>query len=315
MKNQIAILDFGSQYTHLIARRIRQLGVFSKIYTPDTGISNLKDVKGIILSGGPQSVFDQKIKYNKDIFKLNIPILGFCYGHQLIAHHFGGQIKGGQTKEYGTAKINILENSKLFKGLKKREQVWMSHSDSVVKLPKNFIKTSKTSDCSISSMANKVKNIYGLQFHPEVTHTINGLKILENFVFRICQCQKNWSMNKYWQELQKSIKTQIGNKNVFLLVSGGVDSTVCFALLEKTLGKKRVFGLHIDNGFLRHNESKSVKKSLSRAGFNDLTVLNASNEFLKHTKNIINPEKKREIIGIRICNNRYIYLLLLKMFR
>ena len=297
MTKQIAILDFGSQYTHLIARRIRQIGVFSKIYSPNTDISNLKNVKGIILSGGPQSVFKQKIKYDKEIFKLNVPILGLCYGHQLIAHHFGGQVRSSKTKEYGIANINILENNKILENLKKSEQVWMSHSDSVSRLPKGFKSIAKTNDCSIAAMANTEKNIYGLQFHPEVTHTTNGLKIIENFVIKICKCQKNWSINQYWQELEKKIKTQVGKKNVFLLVSGGVDSTVCFALLEKILGKKRVFGLHIDNGFLRHNESQLVKKSLAKAGFNDLTVANASKEFLKNTENIIDPEKKREIIG------------------
>lgn len=297
MKNQIAILDFGSQYTHLIARRIRQFGVFSKIFTPNTKISNLKNTKGIILSGGPQSVANQKIKYNKDIFKLNVPVLGLCYGHQLIAHYFGGKIQSDKTKEYGIAEINIFKNDKIFENLKSHEQVWMSHGDSVVGLPKDFIKTSETSDCPIASMANIKKNIHGLQFHPEVTHTLNGLKIIENFVLNICQCQKNWSVNKYWQELEKRTKKQVSNKSVFLLVSGGVDSTVCFALLEKILGKKRVFGLHIDNGFLRHNESERVKKSLSKAGFDDLTITNASQEFLNNTKNIADPEKKREVIG------------------
>jgi GMP synthase (glutamine-hydrolysing) len=297
MTNQIAILDFGSQYTHLIARRIRQIGVFSKIYSPDTKISNLENIKGIILSGGPQSVKSQNIKYNKDIFNLNIPVLGLCYGHQLIAHHFGGKVKSGQTKEYGTARINLSKDNKLFENLKKSEQVWMSHGDSVVKIPKNFIATSKTSDCPVASMANMKKNIYGLQFHPEVTHTTNGLQIIENFVLKICKCQKNWSMNQYWKELESKIKKQAGNKNVFLLVSGGVDSTVCFALLEKILGKKKVFGLHIDNGFLRHNESNLVKSSLNKAGFSNLKVVNTSLEFLNNTKNIVNPEKKREIIG------------------
>ena len=297
MENQIAILDFGSQYTHLIARRIRQIGVFSKIFTPDVKFREIKNSKGIILSGGPHSVKNQKIKYNKNIFKLNIPILGLCYGHQLIAHHFGGQVKSGKTKEYGIAKINILKSFKIFKGLNVSRQVWMSHGDSVIKLPKNFITTSETSGCPISSMAYYKKNIYGLQFHPEVTHTISGLKILGNFVLKICKCQKNWSMDKYWQELQKDIRKKISNKNVFLLVSGGVDSTVCFALLEKILGKKKVFGLHIDNGFLRHNESKWVKASLFKTGFNNLAVIDASQDFLNKLKSITDPEKKREIIG------------------
>ncbi|NQU99959.1 MAG: glutamine-hydrolyzing GMP synthase, partial [Parcubacteria group bacterium] len=246
MKNQIAILDFGSQYTHLIARRIRDLGVLSKIYTPNININQLKGVKGMILSGGPISVKDNNLVCNKKVLALNIPILGLCYGHQFIAHHMGGRVKSNKIKEYGTAHINILGKSNIFKGLQKKEQVWMSHSDSVSKLPQGFKVIAKTNDCPIAAMANTDKNIYGMQFHPETSHTLNGTKIVKNFIFNICKCKQSWSMDQYWQELEKNIKTQVGNKNVFLLVSGGVDSTVCFALLEKILGKKKVFGLHID---------------------------------------------------------------------
>jgi len=307
MKPQIAILDFGSQYTHLITRRIRQLGVLARIYGPEVDLRELTHstssgscgrVKGIILSGGPQSVHDDSaLKYNKDIFKLKIPILGLCYGHQLIAYHFNGQVESGKVKEYGLATLNKAGENILLDKFKNSEQVWMSHGDSVSKIPFGFKVIARTRDCVVAGMAHDELKLYGLQFHPEVHHTQNGLKIIENFLFKICQCEKNWSMEKYWEQLVQDIKKKVGNKNVFLLVSGGVDSSVCFALLEKILGKKRVFGLHIDNGFMRLNESEKVKKDLAKAGFNDLEVVDASEKFLKKEKNVIEPEQKRRIIG------------------
>jgi GMP synthase (glutamine-hydrolysing) len=298
MKPQIAILDFGSQYTHLITRRIRQLGILARIYSPTVDMQELKGVKGIILSGGPQSVNDDTaIKYNEYVFKLNVPILGLCYGHQLIAYHFNGQVQAGKVKEYGLATLNKAGENILLDKFKDSEQVWMSHGDSVSKIPFGFKVIARTKDCTVAGMAHDELKLYGLQFHPEVHHTKNGLKILENFLFKICHCEKNWSMEKYWEQLVQDIKKKVANKNVFLLVSGGVDSSVCFALLEKILGKKRVFGLHIDNGFMRLNESVKVKKDLAKAGFNDLEVVDAVEKFLKKEKNVIEPEKKRKIIG------------------
>ncbi len=295
---QIAIIDFGSQYTHLITRRIRQLGVLANIYSSEIKASSLKGVKGLILSGGPNSVWDKTaVKYDKSLFKLQIPILGLCYGHQLIAQHFGGQVKSGKTKEYGFATLQVTENSQLFTGISNNTRIWMSHGDSVFKLPKDFLAIAKTFDCPVASMVNEKKNIYGLQFHPEVAHTKEGMKILSNFIFKICKCKKDWSLDKYWNQIVEEVKTKVGNRNVFLLVSGGVDSTVCFALLEKILGKNRVFGLHIDNGFMRLNESRRVKDFLAKAGFCDLTVIDASDKFLEATKNLIDPEEKREVIG------------------
>lgn len=298
IKPQIAILDFGSQYTHLITRRIRQLGVLARIYSPNVDLSELKGVKGIILSGGPQSVHDDTaIKYNEYIFKLKVPILGLCYGHQLIAYHFNGQVKGGKSKEYGLATLNKAGENILLDKFKNAEQVWMSHGDSVSKIPFGFKVIARTKDCVVAGMAQDELKLYGLQFHPEVHHTKNGLKILENYLFKICHCDQNWFMKKYWQQLVQNIKDKVGKKNVFLLVSGGVDSSVCYALLEKILGKKRVFGLHIDNGFMRLKESEKVKKDLAQAGFNDLEVVDASEKFLKKEKGVIEPEKKRKIIG------------------
>ena len=298
MKHQIAILDFGSQYTHLIARRIRQLGVLAKIFMPDDDLSEIGEVKGIVLSGGPQSVDDEaSVKYNWQIFELGIPILGLCYGHQLIAHYFGGEVKPGKTSEYSFASVRKVSDSPLFTGLADEEKVWMSHSDSVTKAPAGFSVLGQTDTCPVVAMGDERRKIYGLQFHPEVTHTEHGQQVLENFVFGICGCAKNWSMEQYWEELRKSIKKQVGDNNVFLLVSGGVDSTVCFALLEKILGKERVFGLHIDNGFVRLNESQWVKEALAKIGFDDLTVIDAASDFLAATEGVTDPEEKREIIG------------------
>ena len=294
---QIAIIDFGSQYTHLITRRIRQLGVLARIFPPNVLISDLRFAKGLILSGGPKSVHDQTaIKYNKKIFDLRVPILGLCYGHQLIAQHFGGQVKPGKTKEYGFANLEIVKPSRLLAGVKNRK-IWMSHGDSVWQLPQDFEATAKTFDCRVAAMENVKKNIYGLQFHPEVAHTASGLKILENFVFKICQAKKDWSLELYWRQIIAEVKKAVGRRNVFLLVSGGVDSAVCFALLEKVLGKKRVFGLHIDNGLMRLNESKKVISALADSGFEDLYLNDASVVFLKALSGAVDPEEKRKIIG------------------
>ena len=296
--SQIAVIDFGSQYTHLITRRIRQLGVLAKIYTPAVKARDLKGLKGLILSGGPNSVYDQTaVKYDKELMNLPVPILGLCYGHQLLAQHFGGEVKPGKTKEYGFAELRLGNSGKLFSGVPKTSKIWMSHGDSVKVLPAGFAAWGKTADCPVAAMADAQRNFYGLQFHPEVAHTAFGQKILENFIFKICRAKKDWSLEQYWRQIVKNVKAAVGKRNVFLLVSGGVDSSVCFALLEKVLGKKRVFGLHIDNGFMRQNESQAVKQFLAKAGFDDLFVLDASSDFLAAVKGLIDPEKKREAVG------------------
>jgi len=295
---QIAVIDFGSQYTHLITRRVRQLCVLAKIYPPAVDLKELKGIRGLILSGGPNSVYDKTaVKYNKKLLDLSVPILGLCYGHQLLAHHFGGEVKPGKTKEYGFAELNLLRPNKFFSGLPKISKIWMSHGDSVKVLPQGFSVLAKTFDCPVAAMADDQRKIYGLQFHPEVAHTRFGLKILSNFIFGACRCKKDWSLEKYWQEIISGVKKTVGKRNVFLLVSGGVDSSVCFSLLEKILGKKRVFGLHIDNGFMRLDESQLVKQALAKAGFDDLFVLDASGDFLRAVKDLIDPEKKRAAIG------------------
>lgn len=297
MKKHIAILDFGSQYMHLNTRRIRQLGVLSKIYPTDVNAHDLKDAWGIILSGGPNSVTDNNVPYDPGIFDLDIPILGLCYGHQLMAHHFGGVVTPAHNREYGLATLQVKEKNALFNGLDDTEQVWMSHWDSVTKVPEGFHVTGMTDDCPVAAMANPEAKRYGAQFHMEVHHTTHGMQMLKNFVFDICGAEKNWSMDEYLEELTQEVKDSVKDRNVFLLVSGGVDSAVAFALLEKILGKKRVYGLHIDNGFMRKDESQLVARALADAGFDNLHVVDASQTFLDAVKGMTDPETKRKMIG------------------
>ncbi len=308
----IAILDFGSQYTHLISRRLRDAQVFSKIYPHDVPAKKLKaePTIGIILSGGPRSVYDTDAPvYDPAIFELGVPILGICYGHQLIARHFKGEVKRGEVREYGFAKLKIQprklsgQNEKfkiadyLFKTIPDNLQVWMSHGDTVIQLPSGFAVIGKTKNCPISAMANFEKNIYGLQFHPEVHHTKDDNKILWNFAFRICKAKGDWKMRDYLADILQEIRAQARTKKVFMLVSGGVDSTVAFALLQKALGKKQVLGIHIDSGLMRKNESKEIVNALNRAGLTNIALVTGEKYFLKRLKNIADPEKKRAIIG------------------
>ncbi|MBU0732141.1 glutamine-hydrolyzing GMP synthase [Patescibacteria group bacterium] len=301
---QIAILDFGSQYTHLISRRIRQLDVLAKIYAPDTDFSKVKNIGGIILSGGPRSIVKDKgfLRFDPGIFKMGVPVLGLCYGHQLIATYLGGTLLSGDQGEYGQADLFVEEKDDIFKGLKDKERIWMSHGDQVVKMPEGFELIGATTDCPVAAMRNKAKKVYGFQFHPEVNHTKHGQDILSNFVFDICKMKPDWKVDDMTIELMNTLKTEAKNKNVFLLVSGGVDSTVSFALLEKALGLDDVYGLHVDNGFMRKDESKKVMEFLKKAGFPDLHMVDASARFLKAVEGVIDPEKKRQIIGEMFVN-------------
>jgi len=296
-QKHIAILDFGSQYTHLIARRIRQLGVFARIYPPETSSSRLKNVWGVILSGGPNSVYEEKIKFDQKILKLEIPILGICYGLHLINYLLGGKVKQGSVREYGLATLTVRKKDDLLAGWQKREVVWMSHGDLITKLPKDFTVLAGTKDCPVACLAHSSRKLYGVQFHPEVVHTEHGLALLKNFVFNICQAKKEWNVGHYLKSIKKEILRKVGERKVFLLVSGGVDSAVCFGLLNRILGKNRVFGLHIDTGFMRKNESKIIKSRFLKLGFSNLKVVDATSIFGKRLLEVINPEKKRKIMG------------------
>ena len=297
-ENKIIVLDFGGQYTHLLARRIRQLKVFSEIMLPTAPEKELQKAKGIILGGGPSSVYEGDApKFNKKIFTLGLPVLGLCYGQQLMAQELGGNVKPGKVKEYGKASLEVLEQGTLFKGLGKKELVWMSHGDKVEKLPEGFKATGSTTDCKFAAIADEGKKLYGLQFHPEVTHTEHGLKMLENFVFKVCNCKADWTIKNFAEEKIKEIRKQVGKKKVFLMASGGVDSTVVLALLEKAVGQKKIVALHVDHGLMRKNESAQVKEALEKIGVKELKIVNAGEKFLKALEGTTDPEKKREIIG------------------
>lgn len=298
MGNRILVVDFGAQYAHLIARRVRQLGVYSEIVLPDAPLKEFEDCRGIILSGGPSSVYEQGApKVSKEIFELGKPVLGLCYGHQLMTLLLDGMVEQGNVKEFGTARLEIGKKQGLFEGLEENETVWMSHGDTVKELPRGFEVIGKTGDCDNAAIANTGKNFFGLQFHPEVTHTPNGLKILENFVLNICKCNKDWSIKNYIKIKCKEIKEQVGDRNVFLLASGGVDSTVALALLHKALGEERVYALHVDTGFMRLDESGWVGRQLEKLGFGNFHVVNAEKEFFECVQGLVDPEEKRKAIG------------------
>ena len=307
----IAILDFGSQYTHLIARRIRELNVLAKIYPNDIAATALPAaVSGIILSGGPQSVYDAgALTVDPAIFTLGKPILGVCYGHQLMAQLLGGQVRAGKIREYGRADLTIVQLTPLLANVNAETTVWMSHGDSVTRLPAGFAAVARTNDCPITAMADEDKKLYGLQFHPEVDHTPEGVTILSNFVFNICRAEKNWYVEDIVAALRQKILQPIGGpgdpavlrdgagKKVFILVSGGVDSSVAFALLTKTLGEERVKGLYIDTGFMRRGESAEIAAGFRQAGLHNFTAVDASDVFYKNLEQVYEPEAKRNIIG------------------
>ncbi len=293
----IAVLDFGGQYAHLIANRVRRLGVYSVILDNETPADELLQYKGVILSGGPDSVSDPKApKCDPNIFNINIPILAICYGHQLMQHMLGGKVTKGKTREYGFAELKVIKHEGIFKEISENSRVWMSHFDLVQKLADGFEIIGKTADCPTAAVANFDNNHYGIQFHAEVTHTQEGNKLLDNFL-TVCKVKRDWNINEFIQEEIEIIKRKIGDKKVFLLVSGGVDSTVCFALLEKALGPDRVHGMLVDTGLMRLNEAEKVKETLKNAGFVNLHVADKKALFLSRLKGISDPEQKRKIIG------------------
>jgi GMP synthase (glutamine-hydrolysing) len=298
MKEKIAVLDFGGQYAHLIANRIRRIGVYTEIFQPNVDESKLDGYAGIIFSGGPSSVYeDDRPDFNPKILDIKLPKLGICYGHQLINQTLGGEVTPGEVKEYGVAILKLVnENHPLLKGLPAESAMWMSHGDQVTKTANGFKTIASTDDCIQAAVANDDEKIYGIQFHPEVTHSEYGMKLLENFV-DICECSKTWNTASYLDELTNNLKKQVGDKNIFLLVSGGVDSTVAFVLLNKIFGKERVLGLHIDNGLMRKDESKAVNDFLKENDMDNLVISDATDLFLKNLDKKYLPEEKRKIIG------------------
>ncbi len=298
---KIIVIDFGSQVTKLIARRIRELGVYSEIITPKNinKIKNYNNIKGIILSGGPSSVTGQKFQsISKEIFNKNIPILGICYGLQLIAKIFGGKIKSAKKKrEFGRAFLFKKRSSLLIKNfLKSTNSVWMSHEDAVVKLPKDFKTIAYTRDSKLTIIENTKRKIYGVQFHPEVTHTFNGKEIFKNFLFLICKIKKKWNIFSQKNRLIREIKYTVKNEKVICALSGGVDSSVVALLINKAI-KKNLICVMVDTGLMRKNEFKYTYKIFKKKYKLNVKLINASDIFLKSLRGISNPETKRKIIG------------------
>ena len=294
----IIILDFGSQYTQLIARRVRESKVYCEIlpFNANPDLFKDKNLKGIILSGGPSSVFDENAPVcDKKVFELNVPILGICYGLQLLAYLFGGKVEKSKSREYGKAIIKIEEHKDLFKGFKKKLQVWMSHGDFVSELPKGYRKLASSENIPFAVVKNSKKKIFGVQFHPEVAHTQNGIKIIQNFLYDICACHGEWTPKSFIQSTVKEIKAKVGNEEVVLGLSGGVDSSVCAVLVNKSLGKQ-LNCIFVDNGLLRKGEAQQVKEAFKDFDMNIIFV-DASEKFLSRLKGVIDPEEKRRVIG------------------
>ncbi|MDZ4726662.1 MAG: glutamine-hydrolyzing GMP synthase [Leptospira sp.] len=296
---KIAVIDFGGQYAHLIASRVRRLGAYTEILSNEESFETYNSYAGIILSGGPSSVYEKNAPSLPNHFlDLKIPILGICYGHQLLMQKLGGEVISSHNKEYGPAELHLLENkeSKLTKGMTKRTMVWMSHGDEVTKLPLGFVAIGKSHDCAYAFVSNEEENRFGIQFHPEVTHTEEGEKLLSNFI-QLCGVSNTWNIEAFLEKEIDFLRKKVPEgKNVFLLVSGGVDSSVAYLLLAKALGKDRVKGLLVDTGFMRKNEVKDLKENLDKMGF-DLTVWDASKEFYSELREKTEPEEKRKVVG------------------
>ena len=299
--SKILIIDFGSQFTQLIARKIRELGVYSEILSHNKSNKiNLENVKGIILSGGPLNVYqDKKIKFDNTILKKNIPILGICFGHQIISKEFGGKVKQSKFREFGLAEVIKIKKSLLLKNFfdkKNKSKVWMSHSDQVTKLPRGFKTVAYSKNSKLAIIENSSKKIYGVQFHPEVTHTTKGKQILKNFLFVICKINRNWSSKHQKKKLINDVRSMVGNKKVICALSGGVDSSVVAKLLHEAIGKK-LSCIFVNTGLLRKNEEIEVVKTFKKRLKMNLIYVNAKNIFLNKLKNVSDPERKRKIIG------------------
>ncbi len=299
--DKILVLDFGSQYTQLIARRVREGKVYSEIFPFNASVEKIKALnpKGIILSGGPSSVYDDAAPApDMEVFKLGIPVLGICYGMQLMAYHLGGNVAKAVKREYGKAELIIDDSSDLFKGIDSKLQtiVWMSHGDKIGKLPRGFSILGHTDNSPIAAMANKEKKFYALQFHPEVVHTSKGTKILQNFIYSICGCKPTWTMKSFISTAKKEIKDMVGDKKVICGISGGVDSAVTAVLVHEAVGDALTC-IFVDNGLLRAGEAKKVEDTLRKNFHMDLRCIDAAGRFLKRLKGVTDPEKKRKIIG------------------
>ena len=299
MSQTIAVLDFGSQYTQVIARRIRECNVYSKIYPFGTKAEKLKKdgVVGIILSGGPSSVLlKDSPRPDPDIFKLGVPVLGICYGLQLIGHMLGGKVEKSSHREFGKGMLNIKKKGKLLAGLPSKLKVWNSHGDRVIDLPKGFEAIASTENSSVAVLQDAKRHIYGMQFHPEVVHSERGIEVIKNFLVGICKCKGDWQMSDYVEQAVENIRKQVGDQRVILGLSGGVDSSVAAALIHRAIGDQLTC-VFVDNGLLRKGEREKVETIFRQHFHIDLRVAKSGPRFLKALKGVTDPEKKRKIIG------------------
>jgi len=295
----ILIIDFGSQYNQLIARRVREFHVYCQIDPPDIDIAYIKNLKprGIILSGGPSSIYEKNSpKCDESIFNLGIPVLGICYGMQFMINTLGGTVKRARKREYGFAELKVKEQAGLFKGVDQITKSWMSHGDSIEKLPRGFRITASTKNTKIAATAHVKKNLYGFQFHPEVHHTAKGKSMLRNFLFDVCGCKRTWTMKSFAKDSIAQIRETIGNKKVILGLSGGVDSSVTAILIHEAVGKNLTC-IFVDNGLLRKDEAEKLKKTLKQHLKINIRFISAKIKFLKALSKVTDPEKKRKIIG------------------
>lgn len=298
-KELVAVIDFGSQYTQLIARKIRENNVYAEIVSHKIPAAKLGELNplAVVLSGGPASVYKDKAPdMDPAILDLGVPVLGICYGMQLIAKHSGGQVKGATCREYGRSRLTVVDDSDLFKGLPDNFVAWMSHGDRVEDVPGEFTVLARTPDCPYAAVRHKNGRIYGLQFHPEVHHTDHGLKILRNFLFEVCGASGAWRMSDYISDAVSDIRTRVGSEHVVLGLSGGVDSSVAAVLLQRAVGKQ-LSCIFVDNGLLRKGERENVVETFGRHFDMDLHVVDAGERFLAGLKGVTDPEEKRKIIG------------------
>lgn len=298
----ILVLDFGGQYCHLIGRRIREHGVYSEIVPHDltpAEIRSLDDkfnIKGLILSGGPASVYEQGApRIDPGVLELDLPVLGLCYGHQLIAQIVKGKVSRADCREYGIAEVNIDRAVGVLKGLSNKETVWMSHGDTVSTLPVDFEVLAHTDNCPIAAYRSAQKPIYGLQWHPEVVHTKNGAIMLRNYVFEVCKCEANWKVEDIIDRMVKEIKADVGDAKAIIGLSGGIDSSVATALAAEALGEN-LTAVFVDHGFMRESEPEAIRETFSKFNIN-FVIVNSQERFLKKLKGISEPEQKRKVIG------------------
>ena len=305
IKEKIIVLDFGGQYNQLIARRIRDLGVFSELHSHKITLEEIKEMnpKGIIFSGGPGSVYAEGApRCDERIFDLGIPIFGICYGMQLMTHHFEGQVEAANHREYGKAIININHKSKLYDGLPDAQSVWMSHGDLVKAPPAGFTVDATNVSCPVAAMSDESRNLYGVQFHPEVRNSEFGNEMLKNFIYEICKCDGNWSMENFIEMEIEKVRDLVGDRKVLCALSGGVDSSVVAALIHQAIGDQLTC-MFIDHGLLRKDEGESVMKTFSEGFEMNMIKIDAQERFLSKLSGVKDPEQKRKIIG-----NEFIYV-------